>query len=161
MLSSSVRNAGGEVVRLRLIGKPILMIAMKPVPNRSQKTRTRKEEHLQINLAGEFTGDVPSGFDLYHFEHLALPEIDLTEVSTATTLFGRPMRSPILVSCMTGGRRMPRGSTRSWPRRRRSMGWRWVWGRVGCCSKIPARRASISAQEPPGYRFWPISAPRS
>lgn len=30
------------------------------------------------------------------------------------------------------------------------MGWRWVWGRVGCCSKIPARRASISAQEPPG-----------
>lgn len=49
------------------------------------------------------TGEVAAGFDRYRFDHLALPELDLAEVSTATALFGRPLRAPLLVSCMTGG----------------------------------------------------------
>lgn len=35
--------------------------------------------------------------------HQALPEIDLDDVDVSTTLVGRPMRAPLLVSCMTGG----------------------------------------------------------
>ena len=89
--------------RLRIIRNPILDSTIEDHPNRSQKTRTRKEEHLRINLAGDVTGEVPAGFDRYRFEHLALPEIDFAEVSSATALFGRAMRAPILVSCMSGG----------------------------------------------------------
>ena len=44
-----------------------------------------------------------AGFERYRFDHLALPELDLAEVSTATVLFGRQLRAPLLVSCMTGG----------------------------------------------------------
>lgn len=66
-------------------------------------THSRKDDHLRINLAGEVTGDVSAGFESYRFEHLALPEIDLADVTLSTSLFGRRMRAPILVSCMTGG----------------------------------------------------------
>ena len=66
-------------------------------------TASRKDDHIRINLAANVTGEVKTGFDNYRFEHLALPEIDLDDVSTATSLFGRGMRAPILISCMTGG----------------------------------------------------------
>lgn len=48
-------------------------------------------------------GDVSAGFERYRFDHHALPDLDLDEVSTATTFCGRRLRAPILVSCMTGG----------------------------------------------------------
>jgi isopentenyl-diphosphate Delta-isomerase len=35
--------------------------------------------------------------------HSALPEIDLDDVDPSATLFGRTLRAPILISCMTGG----------------------------------------------------------
>lgn len=63
----------------------------------------RKDDHLRINLAEEVGGELTTGFEDYRFEHLALPEIDLAEVSTETSLFGRAMQAPILISCMTGG----------------------------------------------------------
>ena len=44
-----------------------------------------------------------SGFDAYRFVNCALPEIDLDEVSTATTFLGRALAAPLLISCMTGG----------------------------------------------------------
>ena len=66
-------------------------------------TTGRKDDHIRINLAAEVAGTITTEFENYRFEHLALPEIDLDEVSTATSLFGRTMRAPILISCMTGG----------------------------------------------------------
>ena len=74
-----------------------------PGSHDSGETRARKDDHLRINLAAEVTGEVSAGFENYRFEHLALPEIDLSEVSLSTSLFGRTMRAPILISCMTGG----------------------------------------------------------
>ena len=81
------------------------MSSLEPASHRVGETRARKDAHLRINLAGEVTGEVSAGFEKYRFEHLALPEIDLSDVSLSTSLFGRPMRAPILVSCMTGGTR--------------------------------------------------------
>lgn len=69
----------------------------------AMSTTSRKDDHIRINLAAEVTGKVTTGFENYRFEHLALPEIDLDQVSTETSLFGRAIHAPILISCMTGG----------------------------------------------------------
>ena len=43
------------------------------------------------------------GFDRYSFVHQALPELDFADVDASTSLFERPLRAPLLISCMTGG----------------------------------------------------------
>lgn len=46
---------------------------------------------------------VKSGFERYRFLHLALPEIDLDEVSIACSFLGHKLAAPLLISSMTGG----------------------------------------------------------
>jgi isopentenyl-diphosphate delta-isomerase len=46
---------------------------------------------------------VANGFDEYRLINCALPEIDLQDVETSCTIFGRRLRAPLLISCMTGG----------------------------------------------------------
>jgi isopentenyl-diphosphate delta-isomerase len=68
------------------------------------RTVARKSDHLRINLQEDVAAKgVSSGFERYRFVHCALPEIDLSTVDTHTTIFGRHLRAPILISCMTGG----------------------------------------------------------
>jgi isopentenyl-diphosphate delta-isomerase len=64
----------------------------------------RKSDHLRINLEEnvQFTG-VTTGLEDYRFVHQALPELDLGEITTATQLFGKWLRTPLLISSMTGG----------------------------------------------------------
>lgn len=67
-------------------------------------TASRKAEHIRINVQEDVSAKgVTSGFEEYRFVHNALPEIDLDQVDTSTTLFGRRLSAPILISCMTGG----------------------------------------------------------
>jgi isopentenyl-diphosphate delta-isomerase len=66
-------------------------------------TAVRKAEHLRINLERDVSSLDGSGFDRYRLLPLALPDIDLADVSTRTTFLGRQLRAPILISCMTGG----------------------------------------------------------
>jgi len=67
-------------------------------------TSARKSEHLRINLEEDVAAKgVRSGFESYRFMHSALPEIDLADVSTATEVLGWGLRSPLFISCMTGG----------------------------------------------------------
>jgi isopentenyl-diphosphate Delta-isomerase len=63
----------------------------------------RKDDHIRINLEQDVRSSLTSGLEKYHFVHEALPEIDLTEVDTTAYLFGKKLRSPILISSMTGG----------------------------------------------------------
>jgi isopentenyl-diphosphate delta-isomerase len=67
-------------------------------------TPSRKADHVRINLERDVRAKgVASGFERYRFVNCALPEIDLAEVDSSTTLFGRTLSAPILISCMTGG----------------------------------------------------------
>lgn len=64
----------------------------------------RKDDHLDIVLhPGERARYATTGFDAWRFEHCALPELDLDAIDLSTTLFGRAMRAPLLISSMTGG----------------------------------------------------------
>jgi len=68
------------------------------------RTGRRKLEHLQINLHEDVSAKgVTTGFERFRFIHQALPEINLSDVDTSLTLFGRRLRAPLLISSMTGG----------------------------------------------------------
>lgn len=64
--------------------------------------RDRKLEHIELALDAR-TQLQRSSFDGYGFVHEALPEIDLEEIDLQTSFLGKPLRSPLLISCMTGG----------------------------------------------------------
>ncbi len=64
----------------------------------------RKSDHIRINL--EEAVDIQhvfNGFERYRFVHCALPGFSLGDVDTATTLLGRRLAAPLLISSMTGG----------------------------------------------------------
>lgn len=63
----------------------------------------RKDDHIKINLERDVRSARTTGLENLHFIHEALPELDLDEVDTRLSLFGRPLQAPILVSSMTGG----------------------------------------------------------
>jgi isopentenyl-diphosphate delta-isomerase len=67
-------------------------------------TEQRKREHLRLALEGEvgFQG-LSTGLEHVRVRARALPERDLADVDLSRTLWGRRLRVPLLVSCMTGG----------------------------------------------------------
>src|SRR5512134_1409748 len=69
-----------------------------------QRTVSRKDDHIRINLEKDvqFRG-LTTGLERFRFQHTALPELDLAEVSIETRLFNKTLAAPILISSMTGG----------------------------------------------------------
>lgn len=64
----------------------------------------RKAEHIRINLEQNVQfPHLTTGLERFRFLHQALPEINLSDVETRVTLFGKTIQSPILISSMTGG----------------------------------------------------------
>lgn len=65
---------------------------------------TRKDEHLNIVLSGAAAGRPgATGLDMVRFEHVALPDIDIEEISLSTLFLGHELSAPLLISSMTGG----------------------------------------------------------
>ncbi len=63
----------------------------------------RKADHIKINLEQNVHSSLTSGLENFRFIHEALPEINLKQIETSLYLFGKKLRSPILISSMTGG----------------------------------------------------------
>jgi isopentenyl-diphosphate delta-isomerase len=63
----------------------------------------RKADHIKINLEKDVRSALTTGLENYRFVHEALPELDLDQVDTSLSLFGRGLNAPILISSMTGG----------------------------------------------------------
>lgn len=63
----------------------------------------RKADHIRINLEEDVRSRLTTGLERYRFIHQALPELDLEEVDTGVTVFGKRLRAPLLISSMTGG----------------------------------------------------------
>ncbi|MCG8457287.1 MAG: type 2 isopentenyl-diphosphate Delta-isomerase [Holophagales bacterium] len=64
--------------------------------------RDRKREHIELSLDRRIQLDARF-FDRWTFEHDALPDVDLERVDLSCRFLGKELRSPILISCMTGG----------------------------------------------------------
>ncbi|MEP7288975.1 MAG: type 2 isopentenyl-diphosphate Delta-isomerase [Chloroflexota bacterium] len=70
----------------------------------SNQTANRKDDHININLEKDVQfPNLTTGLEHYRFIHEALPELDITEIDTRVDLFGKLLKTPILISSMTGG----------------------------------------------------------
>lgn len=71
---------------------------------RAFENARRKSDHIQIALSEDVEFHrVTTGFERYDFVYEALPEISRGEVDTSTSLLGRHLSMPLVISSMTGG----------------------------------------------------------
>lgn len=72
--------------------------------NNSPTHERRKADHIRINLEEDVQfKKTTTGLEKYFFMHQALPEINLADIDTRLTLFGKQLTTPLLISSMTGG----------------------------------------------------------
>lgn len=70
----------------------------------NQQTSKRKADHINIALKeGIDFRYKTTGFELYEFEHNALPELNSNSIDTSVKFLGKKLSFPFMVSCMTGG----------------------------------------------------------
>ncbi|MGH2541513.1 MAG: type 2 isopentenyl-diphosphate Delta-isomerase, partial [Ardenticatenaceae bacterium] len=68
------------------------------------RTEARKADHIEIVLNEDIAAKgVTTGFERLFFEHEALPDLNYDKIDTSLTLFGKPLKAPLLISSMTGG----------------------------------------------------------
>lgn len=79
-------------------------LTQNPKKDRFVTIDQRKADHIRINLEENVQfPQLTTGLERYHFVHQALPEMDLHDVDTRIHIFNKCVRTPILVSSMTGG----------------------------------------------------------
>ena len=66
--------------------------------------QNRKEDHIRICMEENVgAAGLTAGFERYSLLHCALPEMALADVDTRTSLFGKALAAPFVLSAMTGG----------------------------------------------------------
>ena len=63
----------------------------------------RKDEHLDVILAGRAAHALDNGFAEVRFVHEALPDLDHGKIDLGVDFLGRRLKAPLLISSMTGG----------------------------------------------------------
>ncbi|MGN7867933.1 type 2 isopentenyl-diphosphate Delta-isomerase [Paracoccus sp. 22332] len=64
---------------------------------------SRKEQHLDVVLAGQAGAAVTTGLETVLFEHVALPEVSWHDVDLSTKFLGYAIDAPVMIGSMTGG----------------------------------------------------------
>lgn len=74
------------------------------MPDDRENISLRKKEHLELCLTDKvkFQEKTP-GFEKYDFEHYAITEVELSEISLSVKFFNKKISYPFLISSMTGG----------------------------------------------------------
>jgi len=74
----------------------------KKAPRRT--TVSRKKQHIDLTLSRDVGFRTKTtGLESWEFVHNALPELNLSEISTSTQFLGKTLAFPFMISCMTGG----------------------------------------------------------
>jgi len=77
------------------------------VIQRPSDQERRKDIQLRTCLNEDVQAiGITTGFERYRFVHQALPEIAWQEVDLSSTLLGKRLRAPVIISAMTGGCRL-------------------------------------------------------
>lgn len=109
-------------------------------------TGRRKSDHIRINLEQQVEADeLSTGLERYRLIHNALPELNLDDINLTTTVFGRLLSAPILISSMTGG------VEEGWKITRRLAE---AAQALGCAIGVGSQRAAI--EDPVKSRFFQV-----
>lgn len=74
---------------------------MKDLTSKSELRSSRKKEHVQHFLDGNFEGD--NFFRHIYLEHNSLPEVNFEEIDTKYSFLGKDIGFPVMINAMTGG----------------------------------------------------------
>lgn len=74
-----------------------------PVAGAPKRDPQSKSQHIEHCLTEAVEYRKTAGFERYQFVNNALPEVSLEDISLATTLAGKPLGAPVMISPMTGG----------------------------------------------------------
>lgn len=95
----------------------------------SEEIHKRKAEHIKWCLTDEVLGeDITTGFEKVRLIHNALPEINFDDVSLETTLFNQTLKTPFLISSMTGGAALAGSINEHLARACEDRGWAFALG---------------------------------
>lgn len=99
----------------------------------------RKDEHLDVILAGKARHGLDSGFAAVRFVHEALPDLDHGKIDLGVDFLGRRLKAPLLISSMTGG-----------PSRAEAINARLAEAaqHLGIALAVGSQRAALEAGEP-------------
>jgi isopentenyl-diphosphate Delta-isomerase len=112
------------------------------------KTQQRKKEHLEICLDTERVTSVSgTGLHRYRFVHNSLPELDIDEIDLSTTLLGKRLKAPILISSMTGGFNLARKVNRNLARAAQQLGLAMGVGSQRVAIEEPSAAISFQVRE--------------
>ena len=85
-----------------------------PKVTESAATESRKVDHIRINLEQDVQFPrLTTGLEKWRFLHRALPELSLAQIDSSTTVFGKALSAPLLISSMTGGTDLARDINRN------------------------------------------------
>lgn len=65
--------------------------------------KSRKSDHIRINLENDVSSKLSNGLENYRFIHNALPELKLEDMDLTQVIFNKKVSLPLLISSMTGG----------------------------------------------------------
>ncbi len=113
-----------------------------------QANSRRKNEHLEIalNKGVEFK-EMGTGLDDYRFIHQALPELDLAGIDLATTLFGKRLNAPLVISPMVGGIKPARQINRNLAQAAQAMGIAMGVGSQRCAIDDPETTSTYEVRD--------------
>ncbi|HZV83482.1 MAG TPA: type 2 isopentenyl-diphosphate Delta-isomerase [Brevundimonas sp.] len=102
---------------------------------------SRKDEHLDVILAGKARHGLASGFADVRFVHEALPDLDHGKIDLGIDFLGRRLKAPLLISSMTGG-----------PARAEAINARLAEAaqHLGIALAVGSQRAALESQGAPG-----------
>jgi len=99
----------------------------------------RKDQHLDVILAGKARHGLDSGFADIRFVHEALPDLDHGKIDLGADFLGRRVKAPLLISAMTGG-----------PKRAEAINARLAEAaqHLGIALAVGSQRAALETAEP-------------
>ncbi|MFC4402118.1 type 2 isopentenyl-diphosphate Delta-isomerase [Gracilibacillus xinjiangensis] len=104
----------------------------------------RKTEHIELSLKEEALGKgVTTGFDHYRFVHNALPEINFNHIDLFANFFGYSLKTPFLISSMTGGAELAETINRHLAIAAEERGWIFALGSTRVMTESEKYRSSF------------------
>ncbi|WP_018663031.1 type 2 isopentenyl-diphosphate Delta-isomerase [Heyndrickxia acidiproducens] len=108
----------------------------------------RKADHIRVVLEEDVAGrQTTTGFEHYHFEHQALPELDFNEISIQAEFLDKPLKAPFLISSMTGGTAQARVINRNLAAVAEERGWAFALGSTRAALESPEQAYTFQVRD--------------